>query len=251
MAGAGVFDDRSRGLLRQVPISPMMWRTMSLAVTPGRQRAFDGDAEGLGLVLRECLGGEDVLDFAGADAEGEASAPKAPVAEVRGVGVAADDGHTGLGEAEFGADDVDDALIQTIGRRRTLRRSRRSSGGVRQIWREADLVDDVETKSAMEDVGTLWSTVATVRSGRRNLQVGEAQAFEGLPELVTSWTKVEIDVEERGLAFGLRRRGAGARLFRRGCGVARVFGQVVIICPACCLLVLCRAFSPILFRSLP
>jgi len=51
-----------------------------------------------------------VLDFAGADAEGE-SAERA----VRGgVGIAADDGLTGLGDAEFGADDVDDALMLAV-----------------------------------------------------------------------------------------------------------------------------------------
>ena len=36
----------------------------------GGEVAFDVDAEGLGFVLREGLGGHDVFDFGGADAEG-------------------------------------------------------------------------------------------------------------------------------------------------------------------------------------
>ena len=80
---------------------------MSLAVTPKGSVAFDVDAEGFGLVLRQGLRGHDVLDFAGADAEGE----RAEGSVGGGVRVAADDGHAGLGEAELGADDVDDALV--------------------------------------------------------------------------------------------------------------------------------------------
>ncbi len=68
--------------------------------------AIDGDAEGLGLGLRQRLRGHDVLDFAGADAEGECAEGSVG----GGVRVAADDGHAGLGRAELGPDHVDDAL---------------------------------------------------------------------------------------------------------------------------------------------
>ena len=53
------------------------------------------DAHVLGLLLRQSLSGEDVLDFGGADTEGEGAE-----GSVRGrVGVAADDGGAGEGEA--------------------------------------------------------------------------------------------------------------------------------------------------------
>ena len=58
------------------------------------ERAVDGDAEGLWLVLRQGLRGHDVLDFAGADAEGQCAEGSVGA----GVRVAADDGHAGLGE---------------------------------------------------------------------------------------------------------------------------------------------------------
>ena len=60
----------------------------------------------LGALCDDGLGGEDVLDLRRADAKGEG----AKGAMCGGVGVAADDGRTGKGEALLGADDVDDAL---------------------------------------------------------------------------------------------------------------------------------------------
>ena len=57
--------------------------------------------------LREALRGQHVFDFAGADAEGQ----RAERAVRGGVAVAADDGLSRLRDAEFGADDVHDALI--------------------------------------------------------------------------------------------------------------------------------------------
>ncbi len=81
-----------------------------MAVTPKGSSPSTCDAEGFGLVLREGLGGHDVLDFAGADAEGESAEGSVGA----GVRVAADDGHAGLGEAELGADHVDDALLGVL-----------------------------------------------------------------------------------------------------------------------------------------
>ena len=71
-----------------------------------REVTVDGDAEGFGALLRKGLRGHDVLDLAGADAEGE----RAEGTVGGGVRVAADYGHAGLGGAELGADHVDDAL---------------------------------------------------------------------------------------------------------------------------------------------
>ena len=64
-----------------------------------------------GLGEPEALGGEDVADLARPDPEGDG----AEGAVGRRVAVAAGDGHAGLGEAELGADDVDDALAAAGG----------------------------------------------------------------------------------------------------------------------------------------
>ena len=53
------------------------------------------------------LGGQDVLDLGGADAEGEG--PEGSVGG--GVGVSAHHGHAGLGQAQLRADGVDDSLV--------------------------------------------------------------------------------------------------------------------------------------------
>ena len=90
-----------------VPMRPMMARITSLAVTPGGQVALHRDGHRLRPALGEGLGGEHVLDLAGADAEGQG----AEGAVGRRVAVAADDRHARLGEALLGTDDVDDALL--------------------------------------------------------------------------------------------------------------------------------------------
>jgi hypothetical protein len=63
------------------------------------------DSQVLG-ALEQALGGQHVLDFAGADAEGQ----RAKRAVRGGVAVAADDGHARLGQAQLRADHVHDAL---------------------------------------------------------------------------------------------------------------------------------------------
>ena len=75
-----------------------------------RQLAVDRDAHVLRPLLQQGLGGQHVLDLGGADAEGE----RAERAMRRGMGVAADDGHAGQGEALLGADDVHDALANVV-----------------------------------------------------------------------------------------------------------------------------------------
>ena len=89
-----------------VPISPMMARMMSLAVTPGGSFAVDRHPHVLGLLLDQRLGGEHVLDLRRADAVRQ----RAERAVRRGMAVAADDGHARQGKALLRPDDVDDAL---------------------------------------------------------------------------------------------------------------------------------------------
>ena len=161
-----------------VPILPMMARMMSLAVTPARQLALDGDAEGLGLRLRQRLRGQHVLHFAGADAEGQ----RAECAVGRGVRVAADDGHARLGDAELGADDVHDALV---GRVHVVELDAELGAVLAQRGdlRGRDLIDDVEP--ALFVVGTLWSTVAMERSGRRTLRPASRRPSKACGEVTS------------------------------------------------------------------
>ena len=89
-----------------VPISPMIARMTSLAVTPAGSSPSTVTAIHFGRRLGQRLRGQHVLDLAGADAEGQR-----PERAVRGgVAVAADDRHARQRAALLGADDVDDAL---------------------------------------------------------------------------------------------------------------------------------------------
>ena len=93
-----------------VPISPMMARMMSLAVTPLGSCAVDADAHVLGFALDQRLRGEHVLDLGRADAVRQ----RAEGAVRRGMAVAANDGRAGQREALLGADDVHDALALVV-----------------------------------------------------------------------------------------------------------------------------------------
>ena len=158
--------------------------------------AIDRDAERLGLVLREGLGGHDVLDFAGPDAEGE----RPECAGGAGVRVAADDGHAGFGGAEFGADHVDDALRAIL----HVEELDAEVGAVlaeRVDLRVSDLVSD--------DEAVLHAGGGDVVVYRRNmmfrmaeLATGDAQAFEGL-RAGDFVDELQVDVEDGGLACGL------------------------------------------------
>ena len=68
--------------------------TRSLAVTPGGSSPSTVTDMVFGRALGQGLGGQHVLDLAGADAEGQGA--EGPVG--RGVAVAADDGHARLGQ---------------------------------------------------------------------------------------------------------------------------------------------------------
>ena len=77
-----------------------------LGADTGRQPAVDPDLVGLRVALEQGLGGEDHLDLARPDPEGERT--ERPVrARVR---IAAHDRHPGLGQSHLRPDDVDDAL---------------------------------------------------------------------------------------------------------------------------------------------
>ena len=146
-----------------VPMCPMMARMMSLAVTPVGQLSLDGDAEGLGLGLRQRLRGENVLNFAGADAESQGS--KRAVGA--GVRIAADNGHAGLGDAELGADNMNDALLAGV----HVVEFDAEVGAIlaQRFICLAAIWSTMFSRSSIV-VGTLWSTVAMLRSGRRTLR---------------------------------------------------------------------------------
>ena len=154
---------------------------------------LDRDRHRLERPAGQRLGGQDVLDLAGADAERQRTERA-----VGRCGVAADDCHAGLGQPELRADDVHDALVGVPERMQAhaellavaaqgldLRAGHGSAIGL-----------------SMSVVGTLWSSVASVRSGRRT-GGRPAQAVEGLRagDLVD---QVEVDVEQVRLALGRR-----------------------------------------------
>ena len=105
----------------------------------------------------------------------KASAPKAPW--VRGVRVAADDGHAGLGDAELGSDDVDDALVARV----DVVKLDAEVGAVlaqRGDLRGRDLVDDVE--AALDGGGHVVIDGGDGAVGAADLATGEAKTFKGL-----------------------------------------------------------------------
>ena len=128
----------------------------------------------LGLRLRQGLGGQDVLDFAGADAEGEGAEGSVGA----GVGVAADDGHAGLGGAELGSDHVDDALVAVL----HVEELDAEVGAVLAQGVDllgGDLVDDVEAVGGAGG-GDVVIDGGDVAVGTADLAAGQAQAVEGL-----------------------------------------------------------------------
>ena len=90
------------------PVSPM---TRS-AISPPRPAkvALDGDPQVPGGLLKKGLRGQHVLDFRGADTEGER--PESAVG--RRVAIAANNGRAGQGEALFRSHDVNDALTDIV-----------------------------------------------------------------------------------------------------------------------------------------
>ena len=163
---------------------------MSLAVTPCRQLAVDAHQHVLGLALDQRLRGEHMLDFRRADAVRQ----RAEGAVRRGVAVAADDGHAGQREALLRADDVDDALADVV-LGIVFDAEILGVPGQRLDLDAAFLVLDADLRSV--EVGTLWSTTASVFSGCAHLAAAQAQAFEGL-RAGHFVDEVAVDVEQAG-----------------------------------------------------
>ena len=154
-------------------------------------RADVVDAHRLGLVLHEALGGEDVLDLARADAEGERSER----AVRRGVAVAADDRHARLGDAQLGADDVHDALV--LAAEREERHAELLAVGLERLDLDAAelVLDAVGGHRAVGRDVVVGGGERAVRAA--DLAAGHPQAVERLwaRDLVD---EVEVDVDEVG-----------------------------------------------------
>jgi hypothetical protein len=174
-----------------VPISPMMARMMSLAVTPSAAICRRRYAHVLRLLLDQRLRGQHVLDFRRADAMRQ----RAECAMRRGVAVAADDRRARQRKALLGADDVDDALalVELV------------------VIFDAEFAAfsaKVATCSGFPDrdalvrsvVGTLWSTTASVFSGACT-GGRHAQAFERL-RARHFVHQMAIDIEQAGAVSG-------------------------------------------------
>jgi hypothetical protein len=173
----------------------------------GRQLAVHRHGHLLGLVLRQGLRGEDVLDLAGADAERE----RAEGAVGGRVAVTADDRHAGLGEAQLRADHVHDALVAVAHRGQPDT----ELGGVlpqRLDLRPADRVGDGREDVEGRDVVVLG----------RHREVGAADRAAGGPETVEGLRaghlvhQVQIDVEQVGLTRGAAHHVGLVDLLRQG-----------------------------------
>ena len=152
---------------------------MSLAVTPNGSSPSNRTSI-VRALLHEALSRKHVLHLARADAEREGAEGTVG----RGMRVAAHDRHTGLGGTELRADDMDDALVGRIEVEERQAECPRLPVRVRTCW--------AATGSAMgrcrSPVGTLWSTVASVRSGRRTWRPASLSPSKAWGE-VTSCTR--------------------------------------------------------------
>ena len=106
IAGPGVLDDVTGHAAHAE--APERAEDEVLGAHAEAELALVEDAHRAGLVLDHALRREHVLDLARADPEGQRA--EGPVGG--GVRVAADDRHAGLGDAELGADHVDDPLAR-------------------------------------------------------------------------------------------------------------------------------------------
>ena len=153
----------------------------------GGQGAVDVDGHGVRDLLVEGLGGEDVFHLGGADAERQR--PEGTVGG--GVAVAAHDGHARQGQAQFRADDVDDALVGV------------AHGELGDVERRGVLAQhlDLTAGDGIGDglVGGLGGDVVVLgghgQLGTAHAPSGEAKAIEGLGrgDLVH---EVQVDVEQ-------------------------------------------------------
>src|SRR5215218_2427486 len=141
------------------------------------------------LALRERLGGEHVLDLARADAEGE----RAERSVRGGVGVAADDRHAGLGDAELGPDHVHDPLA--VGAHRVDGDAELRAVGLERLH--------LYSRELVADAGGDRRAVGRhVVVGRGQRAVGSANRAPGEPEPLEGLRagdlvdEVQVDVEQ-------------------------------------------------------
>ena len=161
-----------------VPIWPIVPRIMSLAVHPGPSSPAYVDAHA-------CGAGVAGASASRARARPRSSRSRRPARRRRrgrGVGVAAHDRHARLRDAELRPDHVDDALAAVSRARRAARRTPRSCGRARRAARAR------ARRPRPARVGTLWSAVASVRSGRRTRRPASRSPSNACA-LVTSWTR--------------------------------------------------------------
>jgi hypothetical protein len=128
--------------------------------------------------MRQRLGGQHVLDLAGADAEGQ----RTERAVRRRVRVAAHDGHAGLGQTELRADDVHDALVDVAHREVRMPNSAQFSRSVSTWVRLRDRRWAVDV-----DRGDVVVLRGHVRSGRRTAAASRSPS--NACGLVTSCTR--------------------------------------------------------------
>ena len=154
-----------------------------------RQGPVHRNRHGLKGSHRQGLGGEHVLNLAGADTEGQCTER----AVRGGVGVAAHDGHAGLGQAQLRADDVNDALVGvTQGMQANTELLGILAQGV-----DLGAARDVCDGQVDVDRGRVVILGRNRQIGAANLSSGEAQALEclGARHFVH---EVEVDVEQVG-----------------------------------------------------
>ena len=159
-----------------------------LRADAGREAAVDADLVGLRLALEERLRREDHLDLARPDPERE----RPERAMGRGVGIAADDRHPGLGQAQLRADDVDDSLAR---RAEAVERDAELLAVARQ------LVDLGRCHRVGHRQGARMGRRRVVRGGDGPVRVADPQAAGAKPrerlrrrDLVD---EVEVDREDR------------------------------------------------------
>ena len=220
------------------PIWPIVAEDQVLGGDAEAELALVADPHRLRLALDQALRGEHVLDLARADAERQ----RAEGAVGGGVGVAADDRHARLGDAELGPDDVHDALVL----------------GAQRVDRDAELravalerLDLHAAELVLDPRGDRRAVGRHVVVGGRERAVGPADRAAGEPQAVERLRardlvdEVQVDVEQAGgdlvgvpdlveqrawawcvLAPAQARRDDGQQHRLAGSGVLEVVGQV-------------------------
>ena len=173
------------------PICPIVAEDQVLGRDAEAELALVADAHRPGLGLHQALGRQHVLDLARADPERQR--PEGPVGG--GVRVAADDRHPGLGDAQLGADHVDDPLA--VGAQRVDRDAELLAVALERLHLDArELVAD--PRGDRRAVGRH----VVVGGGQR--AVGPADRAAGQPQAVERLRaghlvdEVQVDVEQAG-----------------------------------------------------